>query len=320
MSNNNTLLDPLKKAKGKLQDITNATALLRSDNYQFLRFAPPGHYYSPIPDIQEVRESAATIFNRDVTHIPGVDINEQGQLDLVKEFIPFYKAIPFPHEKEEEYRYYFDNPYFSYGDGVILYSMMRYFTPKRIIEVGSGFSSAQMLDMNQKYSDGQIDIDFIEPYPERLNSLLTEADKQVCTIIEKPVQQVEPEFFRKLEKNDILFIDSSHVVKINSDLSYLLNEVLPALKTGVIIHFHDIMWPFEYPLKWIKNGRAWNEAYFLRAFLQYNTAFEILCFNSYLDLHHTRYIKMNMPLQLRKPTSKITYGNSSLWIRKKPHV
>jgi hypothetical protein len=93
--------------------------------------------------------------------------------------------------------------------------------------------------------------------------------------------------------------------------------VIPGLASGVIIHIHDIFWPFEYPKKWLKTGRAWNEAYLLLAFLQFNSAFDILFFNSYLELHHKKLLRRKLPLILRQSSSKMTYGNSSLWIRKR---
>ena len=93
------------------------------------------------------------------------------------------------------------------------------------------------------------------------------------------VQNVKLIEFEKLEPNDLLFIDSSHISKIGSDLNYLLFEVLPSLKPGVIIHFHDILYPFEYPYEWIEKGIYWNEAYLLKAFLMHNKNYEILLFN-----------------------------------------
>ena len=194
--------------------------------------------------------------------------------------------------------------------------MIRRHRPKQLIEVGSGFSSAAMLDVNDRFFTGDIRFTFIEPYPKRLLGLLTAQDKAKCKILQKGVQDVPISTFEALEKDDILFIDSSHVGKIGSDVLYILNSVLPALKAGVVIHFHDVMWPFEYPKVWFDIGRAWNEAYLLRAFLQYNGAFEILFFNSFLETHHRGTLEKQLPLMLKAPSSWITPGNTSLWIRK----
>ena len=123
------------------------------------------------------------------------------------------------------------------------------------------------------------------------------------------VQNVPLAAFEELGDNDILFIDSSHVCKAGSDVNFLVFNVLPALAPGVVVHFHDIGWPFEYPLQWIADGRAWNEAYLLRAFLQYNRSFEILVFNSYAYRTFRSFFEKRMPLYLERP-------GGSLWLRK----
>ena len=119
-----------------------------------------------------------------------------------------------------------------------------------------------------------------------------------------------------MRENDILFVDSSHVAKTQSDVVHLLFKILPSLNKGVIIHFHDILWPFEYPRLWLDDGRAWNEAYFLRAFLQFNSAFRILYFNSMMENRLSDFLRSTMPLAMKTPSSRLTPGNTSLWIRK----
>ncbi|MCH8556565.1 MAG: class I SAM-dependent methyltransferase [Balneolia bacterium] len=307
----------IRKIWHGLLEVRNALAIVKSANYRYLQFAPPGHFYSPLPDHDEVNKSASTLFDRTVASVPGIDLNEHLQFELCSRFASFRNEIPFNDEPTEANRYHFNNPYFSYGDAVVLYSMMRSFRPERIIEVGSGFSSAAMLDTDEYFFEGSTHLTFIEPFPERLDKLLTNQDHRRKQVLNKPVQQVPLSVFEQLEENDILFIDSSHVMKAGSDLSYLMFSVLPVLKPGVIIHFHDVMWPFEYPKKWFHNGRAWNEAYVLRSFLMHNKAFEILFFNSWLEEHQRSMLKRFLPLMLRQPSSKITFGNSSLWIRKK---
>lgn len=299
------------------REIHRIFKLVTSGNYQFLRFSPPGHFYSPIPDIGEVRSHAASIFDKSHKTIPGIDLNEQGQLELAQKFSQFHPDINFSENGIHSGRYYYQNEYFSYGDAVSLYSMMRYFKPKKIVEVGSGFSSAAMLDVNENFLDRRIQFTFIEPYASRLHSLITEFDRERCQIIETPVQMVEPGIFRTLEENDILFVDSSHVGKTHSDVLYILFNALPLLNKGVIIHFHDIFWPFEYPREWVEEGKAFNEAYFLRTFLQYNHEFEMLFFNSFLEHHHEEFLRSNLPQMVRTPPSEeVAPSNTSLWLRK----
>ena len=291
-------------------------SLLESGNVTFLTFSPPGHFYSPIPDLTEIRSKSGSIFDNSARDIPSINLNVECQTELLRLFGQFYSELPFPNKKSQNFRYYFDNEYFSYGDAVILYSFLRYFSPKQVIEIGSGFSSALMFDTNDLFLNRETNFTFIEPFPSRLQSLLNERDKTMVRLEQKPAQDVELSTFRRLEANDILFVDSSHVVKINSDVSYIVFNILPQLKKGVIIHFHDILWPFEYPKNWIDEGRAWNEAYFLHAFLQHNDAFEIMYFNSYMALTHQDMLKETMPKILQIPSSKTTPGNSSLWLRK----
>lgn len=300
-----------------VRQLREALELTQSPNFRFLSFSPPGHFYSPIPDYSNIESGSYTQFDANLKQIPGLDLNEAFQLNLIERFSKFNSEIPWPAEgRHPDLRYHFDNIYFSYGDSISLYGMMRVFEPKRIIEVGSGYSSAAMLDTDQCFLNTSTDFTFIDPYPERLKTLLREADLSRITLYEQPVQTVSETDFQELEQNDIFFIDSSHVSKAGSDVNHLIHRILPALKPGVIIHFHDILWPFDYPKKWLKAGRAWNEAYLLLAFLQFNSAFEILFFNSWLEQHHRPLLRQKVPLMLRQPSSNMTFGNSSLWLRK----
>lgn len=275
----------------------------------FLQFAPPGHFYSPIPDLNFVQRHSSKLFERDTRDVPGVPLHADEQRDLIAKFGCFYSDIPFAAKRSGELRYYFDNAYFSYGDAITLYSMLRCFRPQRVIEIGSGYSSAVMLDTNDRFLGGTVECVFIDPHPERFQSLLNAPDGARHQLIVADVQDVSLDHFQALEPNDVLFIDSSHVVRIGSDVVFLLSLVLPALKRGVLVHFHDVFWPFEYPQEWVLDGRAWNEAYALKAFLQFNSSFEILFFNSYLGVHHKDALLRHLPLFLRNP-------GGSIWLRK----
>lgn len=291
-------------------------SLLESGNIISIRFAYPGHFYSPIPDLNEIEYKSKYIFDNTTKDIPTLNVNEKSMIQLHKKFVTYYHEMPFPERETKSFRYHFDNPYFSYGDGVILYCLMRHLDPNRIIEVGSGYSSAAMMDTNDLFLDKRAKLTFIEPYPHRLFGLISEYDKGKLNVLSEPVQEIDVNMFGCLQANDILFIDSSHVAKFGSDVLHIVFHILPHLKKGVIVHFHDIIWPFEYPKSWLLSGRSWNEAYFLRAFLQYNSAFEIIYFNSFMALHHTGILKDSMPKMLERPSQTIMPGNSSLWIRK----
>jgi predicted O-methyltransferase YrrM len=272
-------------------------------------FAPPGHYYSPIPSIEEVKRNEELIFGNLPSTIPGIDLDEPNQLLLLKEFVRYYRELPFRPEKVKDLRYFFEHPYYLYSDAIFLYCMMRHLNPKRIIEVGSGYSSCVILDTNELFCNGSIACKFIEPFPDLLFSLIKEQDRRHITVIPRRLQDVELEEFKTLKENDILFIDSTHVGKISSDVNRIFFEILPRLAPGVHIHFHDIFYPFEYPKQWIYEGRAWNEAYMLRTFLQYNSAFRIVFMNTFLEHFHEQFFQNEMPLCLKDP-------GGSIWIRK----
>lgn len=298
------------KVKQKIQDVLNKLPYIRTLYQQSLNSAHPnGHFYSPVISIEDVKNRQASIWkNVAIDGIAGIDLRTEEQKALLREFTAFYQEMPFKAEQQQGLRYYFDNEYYTYTDGIVLYSMMRYFKPKRIIEIGSGFSSTVMLDTNQLFFDNQIDLTFIEPYPKRLLSLVSAEDRQRTTIIESDVQAIPLDVFQKLQSGDMLFVDSTHVSKTGSDVNYILFEILPVLNPGVLIHFHDIFYPFEYPKDWVFRGFNWNEDYIVKAFLMYNDKFKIKLFSEYLHTHHKDSFS-GLPL---------TYKNfgGNLWIEK----
>ena len=218
-------------------------------------------------------------------------------------------SVLIQENKPKYYRYFLENPNYSYTDGIILFCIINYLKPKRIIEVGSGYSSCLILDTNETFFDNSIDYISIEPYPELLFSLMKENDSENMSLLRMKLQDVDINLFKSLQANDILFVDSSHVSKINSDVNRLFFDILPALESGVYIHLHDIFYPFEYPKEWIYEGRAWNESYVLRAFLSYNHSFRITLFTSFLQGFHKDYLECKMPLLAR-------HDGGSIWIKK----
>ncbi len=246
---------------------------------------PPGHFYSPLPDADEVRARADRIFAKPET-LPGVDVNEAGQLALIAELARYAPDASLARNPTPERRYYSENDNFGYGDAIVLQALLRQLRPARLVEIGSGYSSAVMLDTNERFLDGSLACTFVEPYPDRLQALLREDDLKRATLIQAPVQDVPLEPFLALEAGDVLFVDSSHVAKTGSDVNHIFFELVPRLAPGVFVHVHDIFWPFEYPDEWVYEGRAWNEAYLLRAFLEHNAAWEIALFSSWLATFH----------------------------------
>jgi len=270
---------------------------------------PPGHYYSPIPSLAAVRRRESEIFDRVPGTIPGVDLRDREQAVLFEELTQYYATQPFPERPSPGRRYFFENPNYSYGEAIILYCLMRLVRPRRIVEIGSGYSSCAIVDTNELFFQSRIACTFVDPQPDLLVSLLGSGAPAAVTIVRQEIQDVGLDLFAALEPNDMLIVDSTHVSKVDSDVNHILFRVLPALASGVYVHFHDIYYPFEYPREWIYQGRAWTEAYLLRAFLQYNRAFEIVFFNSFFAHFHEDRLRRGMPGCLKGP-------GSSIWLRK----
>jgi predicted O-methyltransferase YrrM len=279
---------------------------------------PPGHFYSPLPAIAEIKRDAAKVFDSSRREVGGIDLNERGQLALFQQLTQYYRDQPFAERRQDGLRYRLDNPAFAYCDAIIFYCLLRHVKPQRVIEVGSGYSSCVLLDTNERSFGNRVSCTFIEPYPQMLYSLINDDDRRRVTVLERNVQDVDPSVFTALAPGDILFIDSSHVSKTNSDVNYLFFEILPRISSGVWVHVHDIFYPFEYPKEWVYQGRAWNEAYLTRAFLQYNDAFEIQLYNSFLERFHNDDLVREMPLCARYTAANMVQTSAqSLWLRKR---
>jgi hypothetical protein len=272
-------------------------------------WVPLGHFFSSIPDLDDIRRRHKVIFNLARSSLPGLDLNEDAQLRLLDELKGFYADIPFTALRTPAFRYYFENYSYSYSDGILFHCLLRKVRPQRLIEVGSGYSSALALDTNELFLDNSVEMTFIDPFPELLRSMLRERDID-CRILDVPVQDVPLSVFDELEDGDILFIDSTHVSKVGSDVNFLYFEVLPRLRPGVYVHIHDIFDGFEYKSEWIYEGRAWNEQYLLRAFLIDNPRFEILLMNTFMERIHRGWFSEHMPDCLKNE-------GGSIWLRSK---
>lgn len=269
---------------------------------------PLGDYSSPIPKKEEVLDYLESRKSRKID-LPDIDLSTDEQFEHLQAFQNFYKDLPFTEKPNANNRYFYEQTWFSYADAIFLYSFLRETQPKRIIEIGGGFSTAVILDTVERFFEKPLKITSIEPYSKRLRQLLRADDQNRIQILEQKVQEVPLEFFATLNSGDLLFIDSSHVVKCGSDLQFLLFQVLPNLSKGVFVHFHDVFYPFDYPDWVLLEGRYWNEVYFLRAFLSYNSEWKIHFFNTYAIYLFQEFIRGKMPLCLRNP-------GGSLYIRR----
>lgn len=272
---------------------------------------PGGNHASPIVNITDIRKREADIFHFSAKDDLQIDLHMEEQLKLLHKFSERGEILPFQEAGRHHLRFHEgkDNDMFYAPEAHILSHMIMYHSTKQVIEVGSGFSSAVMLDIQERIENSIQKLTFIEPYPERLKALLKEKDN--IQLYEQTLQKVDLNIFRELAANDILFIDSSHVVKTGNDVNVILFQILPLLNKGVIIHFHDIPFPFEYSKKWVYQGRNWNEAYMIRSFLQYNNAFRILFWGNAISAWYNEGL-----VALEKGDNQELMKGSSLYIQK----
>lgn len=281
-------------------------------------------YESPIPDLQVLRQKGDDFWNVE-RPLPGVDLNMQGQLRFMKETLQTYVAeCNFPVDPTSiPHEYYVRNNAFGYISAAVLHCFIRHFKPKLIIEVGAGNStyvSTRAALMNgQEGHDTQLIA--IEPYP---RSTLVQGFPGLTRLIQSKVEDVDPGLFYQLGDGDILFIDSSHVVRTGGDVNRLYLEILPALQKGVLVHIHDIFLPFEYPRHRIIDKQTfWTEQYLLQTFLAFNQAFQVLWAGSYLYKRYTDMLWAVFPppagLNVNDMSKRFlddNYRSSSFWMVK----
>jgi Methyltransferase domain len=284
----------------------------------------PNHFYSPIPDSSTLTDD---LWKKE-SGLIGLDMNTDMQLKLLHEvFSQFGKEFDFPKTKDksmQDHDFYLRNGSFEAGDAEVLHSMIRHFKPKRIVEIGSGFStylSARACLLNKEKEGIDTELIAIEPFP---NETLKKGFPGLSALIQKPLEEVDLDLFRDLEANDILFVDSTHVLKIGGDVKYEYLEILPRLKKGVIVHSHDIFLPGEYPKSWVvDNHWFWTEQYLLQAFLAFNSAFEILWAGQYMARRYPDELITVFPsyqnIPLNNEEANHGLGSGSLWLRRRTY-
>lgn len=279
----------------------------------------PVHFYEPIPD---TRAFAPDLFTQEST-LPGIDLNEQAQISLLHQFSSNYRDeySKFAYDQaKRKNEFFFENGAFETVDAEILYCMIRHFKPKHIIEIGSGFSTlVTATAIRQNTADSheyQCELTCVEPYPKEWISEIPE----VSQIVQSKVEKVPLETFSKLQHNDILFIDSSHIINIYNDVCFEYLEVLPGLNDGVLVHIHDIILPQRYCEYWLDSKYFWNEQYLLQAFMACNTSFQILWAGNFMHLRHPNELAQAFPSYSRFKKSidkkKQLQGHKSFWIQR----
>ena len=230
-------------------------------------------------------------------NLPGLNLNVEEQLEFLEnfDFNEELLSLPLYEIDKNTPHFFYHNEWYSLGDAEYLYNMIRYLKPNRIIEVGSGVSTllAREAIEKNKFEDSDYTCHHIciEPYE---RSWLTDLDVK---LIRKKVENIKLDFFQQLEANDILFIDSSHIIRPQGDVLFEYLEILPRLQSGVYIHVHDIFTPRDYDEGWIiKHHLLWNEQYLLEAFLSFNNEFKIIGALNFLSVHHREKLGKKCPL------------------------
>ncbi len=271
---------------------------------------PDGHFHSPVVDLAEVERDRARIWPAR-SEVLGIDFREDHHRALLEGPICELLAdYDYPSEAKpglREIDYHEGNTEFGWLDSKLLFALLRYLRPRRMIEVGSGYSSLLAADVNRRFLGGAMELTCIEPYP---RSFLRRGVPGVSRLLEQRIQEVPLAELTSLADGDLLFIDSSHVAKTGSDVNHLVFEILPRLAPGVFVHFHDIFLPHDYPPHWVLDGRrSWNEQYLVRALLMDSAAFEVF-FSCY-------YAFCRFPELEARATRRPATGGASLWVRRR---
>lgn len=253
------------------------------------------HYYEPLFNPRHLKAP----LDRDRV-LPGLDLATENQLNLLSRFTFTEELRRIPVNATSELTYYYHNGSYESGDAEFLYQMVRLYKPKNIIEIGCGQSTLliqRALTANREENrENNCNHTCVEPYE---NPWL---EKLAVILKRSKVEDLPLEFFSVLGPGDILFIDSSHVVRPQGDCEFEYLRLLPSLAKGVVIHVHDIFTPKDYPREWIvEEGRIWTEQYLLEAFLSHNKDFRVIGAVNYLHHHHRQALAAVAPMLATEP-------------------
>jgi hypothetical protein len=278
----------------------------------------PVHYYSPVPDIEDLEQRRVW---ENQSEMVGIDFRPEAQLELLGGMAREHgDECSWPPQRTGDPReFYSENNSFSFGCAASTHLILRHFKPRRVVEIGSGYSSlviSAALEMNSCEADGHgSEYVIVDPYP---GPIVAAGLPSLTSLVRQRVEVVDLSLFGALAGNDVLFIDSGHTVRTGGDVNFIFLEVLPRLQPGVVVHFHDIPLPKEYPKVYFTNPRFrmfWTEAYLLQTFLCFNNAFEVLLAMSYLMDDHLdtfRTLFRHFDPNVHRSMS------SSFWMRRKP--
>lgn len=242
------------------------------------------HYYEPLFNDRHLSRSL-----REKRNLPGLDFRLEEQRELLGRLVYQQEFDDFCREQSSaggSHGFSIDNGSFESGDAEFLFNLLRYLKPKRVIEIGCGSSTriiSQALKLNSSKDARQARHTCIEPYEQPWLSELGGIE-----LIRKKVEDCGIRWQAELQDGDLLFIDSSHVIRPQGDVLHEYLEIIPKLSSGVYVHVHDIFTPRDYPDDWLRNKVLfWNEQYLLEATLSNNTSYRIVASLNYLK--HEEY-------------------------------
>jgi hypothetical protein len=269
-------------------------------------------YYSALNDLVFLRE------NWDLWHdrpLPaGIEWDLDAQLGEVRRIAPYLAEMAdIPRAANDDApTYHWENDFWRGADAMVHYGLLRDVKPRRVVEIGAGWSSLLMADaLERNHAEGaaRADVDQIEPYP---RTTLLSALPEHWSLHETILQRADLRLFDALGAGDVCFYDGSHVARAGSDVVWFFFEVLPRLRPGVLVHIHDVLWPADYPDEWIfERGQTWNEQYVLQAFLMYNELFEPIICNSMLFQRKRKALE-----ELFAVTPETQHSGVSVWLRR----
>lgn len=270
----------------------------------------PGHYYSPMYDARELVKRREQIWVRPPREMSDVDWRDAAQVALCEDVFAAQPPLELRREESSDpTEYWALNSQYPPLDAWVLAALLNDLRPSKMIEVGSGYSSLVTARVNRESLHGTLDFVCIEPYP---RPFLLDGVEGISDLRIEPIQDTPLELFDGLAGGDVLFIDTSHTVKTGGDVTWVFHEILPRLAPGVYVHIHDVFLPGDYPEPWVMEGWGWNEAYLVRSFLSYNSAFEIVWGSQYMTQRHPESILRAFPEQARYAER----AGAALWIRR----
>ncbi|MBN1530847.1 MAG: class I SAM-dependent methyltransferase [Thermoleophilaceae bacterium] len=237
---------------------------------------PLGHHYSPLPDNRELAAEPrrSQVWPPTPRETPGIAWRPEEQRRLALDVFAAQERLRLARdETADPTEYWSENAQYPALDAWVLEAFLRHLRPARMVEIGSGYSSLVTARVNRELLGGSMRFTCIEPHPP---GFLTGSVPGVSDLRVEAVQDTPLELFGELGPGDILFIDTAHTVKTGGDVAWIFGEVVPRLRSGVVVHIHDAFIPGDYPQPWVLDGWGWNEIYLLRAFLAFNSEFEVL--------------------------------------------